>query len=205
MSEVIEAAIQQFYSDQEPPPEVHVSAAPAEQQVLEEWLTQRARRKVRIVVPQRGNKKGLMELAHRNAALGYRTRFDQNATANYEALELLQVALRLPKLPRRIDCFDISTIQGSETVASMVVCEEGRMRPSEYRKFKIKDGEPGTGTGNREPGTGSRQPEWRCRRSRIPVPRSRLPDDSSTTSRRWSRWCAAAMRRCSRTADRFRI
>ena len=50
----------------------------------------------------------------------------------------LQAALRLPKLPRRIDCFDISTIQGSETVASMVVCEEGRMRPSEYRKFKIK-------------------------------------------------------------------
>jgi excinuclease ABC subunit C len=138
LSEVIEAAIQQFYSDQEPPPEVHVPAAPAEQQVLEEWLTQRAHRKVRIVVPQRGNKKGLMELAHRNAALGYRTRFDQNATANYEALEMLQAALRLPKLPRRIDCFDISTIQGSETVASMVVCEEGRMRPSEYRKFKIK-------------------------------------------------------------------
>ena len=51
---------------------------------------------------------------------------------------MLQAALRLPKLPRRIDCFDISTIQGSETVASMVVCEEGRMRPSEYRKFKIK-------------------------------------------------------------------
>jgi excinuclease ABC subunit C len=57
----------------------------------------------------------------------------------------------LPKLPRRIDCFDISTIQGAETVASMVVCEEGRMRPSEYRKFKIKDREPGAGS--REPGT----------------------------------------------------
>jgi excinuclease ABC subunit C len=93
---------------------------------------------VKILVPQRGTKKGMMELAHRNAALTYRTRFDANATANYEALELLQAALRLPKLPRRIDCFDISTIQGSETVASMVVCEEGRMRPSEYRKFKIK-------------------------------------------------------------------
>jgi excinuclease ABC subunit C len=137
-SEVIEAAIQQFYSDQEPPPEIHVPAAPPEQEVLEDWLSQRAERKVRIVVPQRGNKKGMMELAHRNAALGYRTRFDANATANYEALESLQASLRLPKLPRRIDCFDISTIQGSETVASMVVCEEGRMRPSEYRKFKIK-------------------------------------------------------------------
>jgi excinuclease ABC subunit C len=137
-SDVIEAAIQQFYTDQEPPPEIHVPVAPNEQQLLEDWLTQKIARKVRIVVPQRGTKKGMMELAHRNAALGYRTRFDQNATANYEALESLQAALRLPKLPRRIDCFDISTIQGAETVASMVVCEEGRMRPSEYRKFKIK-------------------------------------------------------------------
>ena len=153
ISEVVEAAIQQFYSDQQPPPEVHVPAAPTDQQVLEEWLTQRAERKVRIVVPQRGNKKGMMELAHRNAALGYRTRFDQNATANYEALEMLQAALRLPKLPRRIDCFDISTIQGSETVASMVVCEEGRMRPSEYRKFKIKQ-ELGQGSGIGDQGSG---------------------------------------------------
>ena len=60
---------------------------------------------------------------------------------------MLQAALRLPKLPRRIDCFDISTIQGSETVASMVVCEEGRMRPTEYRKFKIKTGTGDNGTG----------------------------------------------------------
>jgi excinuclease ABC subunit C len=137
-ADVIEAAIQQFYSDQEPPPEIHVPVAPPETPVLEEWLAQQAQRKVRIVVPQRGTKKGMMELAHRNAALGYRQRFDANATANYDALESMQAALRLPKLPRRIDCFDISTIQGSETVASMVVCEEGRMRPSEYRKFKIK-------------------------------------------------------------------
>jgi len=137
-ADVIEAAIQQFYADQDPPPEIHVPVAPPDAQVLEEWLGQKAARKVHIVVPQRGTKKGMMELAHRNAALGYRQRFDANATANYDALESLQAALRLPKLPRRIDCFDISTIQGSETVASMVVCEEGRMRPSEYRKFKIK-------------------------------------------------------------------
>ena len=141
-ADVIEAAIQQFYADHDPPPEMHVPVAPSEQEVLEDWLTQHAGRKVRIVVPQRGTKKGMMELAHRNAALGYRQRFDANATANYDALESLQAALRLPKLPRRIDCFDISTIQGSETVASMVVCEEGRMRPSEYRKFKIKQDRP---------------------------------------------------------------
>src|SRR5262249_8364364 len=59
--------------------------------------------------------------------------------ANYHALETLRDVLALPALPRRIDCFDISTIQGSETVASMVVCEDGRMKKADYRKFKIKD------------------------------------------------------------------
>jgi excinuclease ABC subunit C len=58
--------------------------------------------------------------------------------AQYDALETLQHVLGLPSLPRRIECFDISTIQGSETVASMVVCEDGRMRKSEYRKFRIR-------------------------------------------------------------------
>src|SRR5687768_3704042 len=80
----------------------------------------------------------MIELAQRNAALTYRTRFDTEATANYDALEVLQQVLRLPKLPRRIDCFDISTIQGAETVASMVVCEDGRMKKGEYRKFRIR-------------------------------------------------------------------
>ena len=154
-SAVVEAAIQQFYGDQAPPPEIHTPVPVAEQDVLEDWLAQQAGRKVRIVMPQRGDKKGLLELAMRNAALAYRTRFDGNATANYEALEVLQAALRLPKLPRRIDCFDISTIQGSETVASMVVCEEGRMKPGEYRKFKITS----------DPG------------SRIPDPGQRFLDD----------------------------
>jgi excinuclease ABC subunit C len=138
---VIEAAVQQFYADQPPPPEVHVPVPLAEQELLEAWLAQKTDRKVRIVVPRRGDKKGMIELAARNAALAYRTRFDANATANYEALEHLQAALRLPRLPRRIDCFDISTIQGSDTVASMVVCEEGRMKPAEYRKFRVKSSE----------------------------------------------------------------
>ena len=134
---VIEAAIQQFYADQPPPPEVHVPVLPGEQPLLEEWLAQQAGRRVRIAVPQRGDKKSMIELAQRNAALTYRTRFDTEATANYDALEVLQQVLRLPKLPRRIDCFDISTIQGAETVASMVVCEDGRMKKGEYRKFRI--------------------------------------------------------------------
>jgi excinuclease ABC subunit C len=137
-ADVLEAALQQFYQEQTPPPEIHVPVQVAEQELIESWLTGRVDRRVRLVVPQRGDKKGLIDLVRRNAALSYRTRFDGNATANYEALESLQAALRLPSLPRRIECFDISTIQGSETVAAMVVCSEGRMRPSEYRKFKVR-------------------------------------------------------------------
>ena len=134
---------------------------------------------MRIVVPQRGDKKGMMELAHRNAALTYRTRFDTEATANFDALESLQKVLRLPKLPRRIDCFDISTIQGTETVASMVVCEDGRMKKGEYRKFKIRNEDIRT-IGQSGPGF-------------------------STTLRRWSRSCGGATRECSRMAVRFPI
>jgi excinuclease ABC subunit C len=163
-AEVIEAAVQHVYAEQNPPSEVHVPIALSERELLEAWLGERAGRKVKVVVPQRGDKKGMMDLASRNAALAYRTRFDGNATANYDALEALQSALRLSRLPRRIDCFDISTIQGSDTVASMVVCEEGRMRPSEYRKYRIGNQKPGAGS--REPGAGF---------SASPVPGSRFP------------------------------
>jgi excinuclease ABC subunit C len=137
-SEVLEAAIQQFYELRSPPSEIVVPAEPADRDELETWLSDRVGRKVRIVVPQRGEKRGLVDLANRNAALAYQTRFNQSQTAQYDALETLQHVLALPSLPRRIECFDISTIQGSETVASMVVCEDGRMRRSEYRKFRIR-------------------------------------------------------------------
>ena len=66
------------------------------------------------------------------------TSFNQTIAAHYDALETLQSVLALPSLPRRIECFDISTIQGSETVASMVVCEDGRMKRADYRKFRIR-------------------------------------------------------------------
>jgi excinuclease ABC subunit C len=101
-------------------------------------LSGRAGRKVRIIVPQRGGKRGLVDLASRNAELAYQRRFNQAAAAQYEALNTLQAVLALPTLPRRIECFDISTIQGSETVASMVVCEDGRMKRGEYRKFRVR-------------------------------------------------------------------
>src|SRR4029079_8198952 len=139
---VLEAAIQQFYELRGAPPEIHVPTEPDEREALESWLSERAGRNVRIVVPLRGEKRSLVDLASRNAALAYQTRFNQTTAARYDALETLQHVLALPALPRRIECFDISTIQGSETVASMVVCEDGRMRRGEYRKFRIRGAEP---------------------------------------------------------------
>jgi excinuclease ABC subunit C len=93
---------------------------------------------VRLVVPQRGDKRGLVELAARNAALAYDTHFGDAASTAFEALETLRTVLALAALPRRIECFDISTLHGRETVGSMVVCVEGRMKRAEYRKFKIR-------------------------------------------------------------------
>ena len=141
---VLQAAVQQFYDDREPPPEIHLPVAIDDPEPLGEWLSARAGRKVRLLVPKRGDKRGLVDLATRNAELAYRTRFDQAQAAHDDALETLRAVLHLPATPRRIECFDISTIQGSETVASMVVCENGTMRPGEYRKFRVR-GDRGTG------------------------------------------------------------
>ena len=142
---LLEIALQQLYTDNIPPPEIHVPVEPNDRDVLEAWLSARAERKVRIVVPQRGDKRDMVELAQRNAALGYRTRFDTAATPNFDALETLKAVLKLPALPRRIDCFDISTIQGAETVASLVVCEDGKMKRGEYRKFRVRRDEKEAG------------------------------------------------------------
>jgi len=150
--EVLEAAIEQFYTDREAPPEIHlpVDLSAHETEVFEAWLTDRSAHRVRIVVPKRGEKRGLLELAARNAQVAYQTRFNENVAAHYDALETLRVVLNLPAIPRRIECFDISTIQGSETVASMVVCEDGRMKKGEYRKFRIR------GTGALAPAAAAR-------------------------------------------------
>jgi excinuclease ABC subunit C len=139
-AEVLEAALAQFYAEQIPPPEVLVSEALSADVVegLEEWLSARAGRKVRIVVPQRGDKRGLLDLAVRNATLGYETHFGEGHAGAFAALEMLRSVLDLPALPRRIECFDISTLQGTNTVASMVVCVDGKMRRGEYRKFAVR-------------------------------------------------------------------
>src|SRR3982751_471334 len=138
--DVLQTALEQFYTEHPAPPEIHlpIELSEAETELIEAWLTDRSEYRVRIVVPKRGEKRGLLELAARNAQVAYQTRFNETVAAHYDALETLRGVLNLPAIPRRIECFDISTIQGAETVASMVVCEDGRMKRSEYRKFKIR-------------------------------------------------------------------
>jgi excinuclease ABC subunit C len=145
--DVLQAALQQFYADRPAPPEIHlpVGFSDADTEMLEAWLSGAAGRRVRLMVPQRGEKRGLLELAARNAQVAYQARFNENEAAQYDALETLRSVLALPSVPRRLECFDISTIQGSETVASMVVCEDGRMKRSEYRKFRIRGTALGAG------------------------------------------------------------
>jgi excinuclease ABC subunit C len=137
-ADVLHAALMQFYELRVPAAEINLPEAIEDVEAMEEWLTSRAGRRVRILVPQRGDKRALVELATRNAELSYRTRFNETTAAHFDALERLRSRLTLPAIPRRIDCFDISTIQGSETVASMVVCEDGRMKKSDYRKFRVR-------------------------------------------------------------------
>src|SRR5688572_1338419 len=150
--DVLQAAVGQFYEVRSPAPEINLPVEIEDVEAMEEWLGSRAGRRVRILVPQRGDKRALVELATRNAELSYKTRFNEITAAHFDALETLRATLGLPVIPRRIECFDISTIQGSETVAAMVVCEDGRMKKGEYRKFRIR-------------GLGS------------PDPASRIPDD----------------------------
>jgi excinuclease ABC subunit C len=136
-AEVLQASVEQFYADRPAPAEVHLSSEPEDGEVLEAWLLQRAGRRVQVFVPKRGEKRGLVELAMRNARIAYQARLIDTGLSQYDALETLRSILSLPAVPRRIECFDISTIQGSDTVASMVVCEDGRMRKSDYRKYRI--------------------------------------------------------------------
>ena len=94
--------------------------------------------RVRIIVPQRGDKRELIDLAGNNAKQSYDQRFRVMKPNARVIAEALQDSLALPELPKRIECFDISHIQGAETVASMVVWEDGKMKKSDYRKFIIR-------------------------------------------------------------------
>ena len=172
--DTVQAAVQQFYDVRVPPPEVHVPVEIEDREALEGWLSERAGRKVKLAVPKRGDKRGLLDLATRNAALGYRTRYSDEARVRGAALEELQRVLGLGVLPRRIECFDISTIQGSETVGSMVVCEDGRLVRKEYRKYRVRGGGWGA---ERAALPGARRSRSRRRAREAPTPEPRLLDD----------------------------
>jgi excinuclease ABC subunit C len=137
--EILRAAIQEYYSGRPAPPDVHIPEPldPDDEGTIEAWLSEAAGRRVRLVVPRRGEKRGLLDLAARNAGIAYQAHFGEGATAAFGALETLRDVLHLPALPRRIEAFDISTLQGRETVASMVAAVDGRMRRSEYRKYRM--------------------------------------------------------------------
>jgi excinuclease ABC subunit C len=123
------------------PREVLVPALPDDVDVLEQWLCDLRGARVAIRVPQRGDKKALQETVARNAlqALGlHKTKRASDLTTRNRALEEIQLALGLPSAPLRIECYDISNLQGTEVVASMVVFEDGLSRKSEYRRFVIK-------------------------------------------------------------------
>ena len=138
VQETVQAAVQQFYETRTAPPEVHIPVEVEDGEALQHWLTENAGRKVRLAVPKRGEKRGLLDLATRNAELSYRSRYSDEGRLSTAALEELRVVLGMPVLPRRIECFDISTLQGAETVGSMVVCEDGRLAPKEYRKYRLR-------------------------------------------------------------------
>jgi len=137
--EFFSALLKQVYIDQQYVPRtVYVPVDFEDRAALEELLSEKRQRRVEILVPQRGEKRSLIDLAARNAKQSYEQRFRVMKPATKAIQDALQDALTLPELPRRIECFDISHIQGAETVASMVVWEDGKIKKSDYRKFIIR-------------------------------------------------------------------
>ena len=139
---LLEQFLLQLYAEgDEPPPEVLLPALPDTADTLEELLTEQRGGRVRLHVPQRGDKAALLETATRNAADAlalHKVRRAGDLSTRSRALEELQEALQLPTAPLRIECYDISHIQGTQVVGSMVVFEDGLARKSEYRRFVIR-------------------------------------------------------------------
>ncbi|MCS7081217.1 MAG: excinuclease ABC subunit UvrC [Chloracidobacterium sp.] len=120
------------------PHEVHAPHDFADRDVLEAFLSERRGSRVRILTPQRGQKRELIELVERNARVAFDQRFRTLKPDMAHILEELADVLELPRFPARIECFDISHLQGAEAVASLVVFENGRPAKEAYRKFRIK-------------------------------------------------------------------
>ncbi|MDF6021776.1 excinuclease ABC subunit UvrC [Streptomyces sp. JH34] len=143
-SGLVEHALQQLYGEESGdsvPKEVLVPALPEDPDAVSQWLADRRGAQVSLRIPQRGDKKDLMGTVQRNAqqALGlHKTRRASDLTTRSRALEEIAEALGLDTAPLRVECFDISHLQGDDVVASMVVFEDGLARKSEYRRFQIK-------------------------------------------------------------------
>ncbi|WP_327247009.1 excinuclease ABC subunit UvrC [Streptomyces sp. NBC_01320] len=143
-SDLVEHALQQLYGEEtgdSVPKEVLVPALPEDPEAVSQWLADRRGSQVSLRIPQRGDKKDLMVTVQRNAqqALGlHKTKRASDLTTRSRALEEIAEALGLDSAPLRIECFDISHLQGDDVVASMVVFEDGLARKSEYRRFQIK-------------------------------------------------------------------
>ncbi|GGT12247.1 excinuclease ABC subunit UvrC [Streptomyces chromofuscus] len=141
---LVEHALQQLYGEETGdavPKEVLVPALPEPVEPVQEWLAVRRGSNVSLRIPQRGDKKALMETVQRNAlqALAlHKTKRASDLTTRSRALEEIAEALDLDSAPLRIECYDISHLQGDDVVASMVVFEDGLQRKSEYRRFQIK-------------------------------------------------------------------
>ncbi|MFD4613844.1 excinuclease ABC subunit UvrC [Streptomyces sp. NPDC058440] len=141
---LVEHALQQLYGEESGdavPKEVLVPALPDPLEPVQEWLAERRGSNVSLRIPQRGDKKALMETVQRNAQQGlvlHKTRRASDLTTRSRALEEIAGALDLDSAPLRIECYDISHLQGDDVVASMVVFEDGLQRKSEYRRFQIK-------------------------------------------------------------------
>ncbi|MFF3175438.1 excinuclease ABC subunit UvrC [Streptomyces sp. NPDC057900] len=143
-SGLVEHALQQLYGEEAGdavPKEVLVPALPEHPDAVSQWLADRRGSQVSLRIPQRGDKKDLMATVQRNAqqALGlHKTKRASDLTTRSRALEEISEALGLDTAPLRIECFDISHLQGDDVVASMVVFEDGLARKGEYRRFQIK-------------------------------------------------------------------
>ncbi|MER7721821.1 excinuclease ABC subunit UvrC [Streptomyces flaveolus] len=141
---LVEHALQQLYGEERGdavPKEVLVPALPDPVEPVQQWLTDRRGSGVSLRIPQRGDKKALMETVQRNAQQAlvlHKTKRASDLTTRSRALEEIAEALGLDSAPLRIECYDISHLQGDDVVASMVVFEDGLARKSEYRRFQIK-------------------------------------------------------------------
>ena len=139
---IISAMLGKIYADNKPPSEILVDHLPEDSKVLEEWLSKQRGANVALIEPQRGEKFDLIQTVKRNAhqsLIQYLSKRANDAAVSGSALAEIAEQLELAELPLRIECFDISNIQGTSMVASMVVFEDGQPKKSDYRRFSISD------------------------------------------------------------------